>query len=92
MTMRSTKRQANYMNAAEKAREKVWGKMGGGKLKSGFGSWQSQGVSNPCLHRERTIWQQVKTRSFPKPQQFQSMSILFDPFRSLPVSPGKCKI
>jgi hypothetical protein len=55
MTIRSTRRQANYMNAAEKAGEKAWGKMGGGKLKSGSGRWQSQGVSNPCLRRERNL-------------------------------------
>jgi hypothetical protein len=41
------------MNAAEKEVEKARGKMGGGIRKSGSRSWQSQGVSNPCLRRER---------------------------------------
>jgi len=33
--------------------ETSWGKMGGGNQENGSGSWQSQGVSNPCLRRER---------------------------------------
>ena len=37
----------------EKAGETSWGKMGGASRKTSSGSWQSQGVSNPCLRRER---------------------------------------